>query len=49
MSRRKRRKFTTEFKAETVKLIRESGRSIGDISSPANYEANAETERKAAA
>jgi len=31
MARRKRRKFTSEFKAETIKLIRESGRSIGDI------------------
>jgi transposase-like protein len=31
MTRRKRRKFTPEFKAETVKLIRESGRSIGEI------------------
>ena len=31
MARRKRRKFTPEFKAETVKLIRESGRSIGEI------------------
>ena len=31
MSRRSRRKFTDEFKAETVKLIRESGRSIGSV------------------
>jgi transposase len=31
MAKRKRRKFTPEFKAETVKLIRESGRSIGEI------------------
>jgi len=28
MGRRKRRKFTDEFKAETVRLIRETGRSI---------------------
>ena len=28
---RKRRKFTPEFKAETVKLIRESNRSVGGI------------------
>src|SRR3569832_1257711 len=31
MSRRKRRKFTPEFKAETVRLVREGGRSIGLI------------------
>lgn len=31
MSRRNRRKFTDEFKAETVKLIRESGRSVGSV------------------
>ncbi|MFQ5352258.1 MAG: transposase [Candidatus Binatia bacterium] len=32
LARRTRRKFTAEFKAETVKLIRESDRSIGEIS-----------------
>jgi transposase len=31
MARQKRRKFTAEFKAETVKLIRESDRSVGQI------------------
>jgi transposase-like protein len=31
MSRRSRRKFTDEFKVETVKLIRESGRSVGSV------------------
>ena len=31
MSRRNRRKFTDEFKAETVKLIRESGRTVGSV------------------
>ena len=31
MTRQKRRKFTAEFKAETVKLIRESDRSVGAI------------------
>jgi len=31
MGRRHRRKFTDEFKAETVKLIRESGRTVGSI------------------
>jgi len=31
MAKRKRRKFTPEFKAETVRLIRESGRSIGEV------------------
>jgi len=31
MSRRKRRAFTPEFKTETVRLVRESGRSIGQI------------------
>ena len=31
MSRRNRRKFTDEFKAATVKLIRESGRSAGSV------------------
>jgi transposase len=29
MAKRKRRTFTTEFKAQTVRLIRESGKSIG--------------------
>jgi len=31
MSKRHRRKFTAEFKAETVKLIRESGRTVGSV------------------
>jgi transposase len=31
MGRRHRRKFTDEFKSETVKLIRESGRSAGSV------------------
>jgi len=31
MSRRKRRIFTPEFKAESVRIVRESGRSIGQI------------------
>ena len=31
MARRQRRKFTDEFKAETVRLIRESGRSVGSV------------------
>ncbi len=31
MAKRHRRKFTDEFKAETVKLIRESGRSVGSV------------------
>ncbi len=31
MGKRHRRKFTDEFKAETVKLIRESGRTIGSV------------------
>jgi transposase len=31
MSRRSRRRFTDEFKAETVKLIRESGRSVASV------------------
>jgi len=31
MTRRHRRKFTDEFKAETVKLIRESGRTVGSV------------------
>jgi len=31
MSRRKRRQFTPEFKAESVRLVRESGKSIGLI------------------
>ena len=30
--RKQRRKFTPEFKAETVRLVQESGRSIGDVS-----------------
>ena len=33
MERRKRRKFTPEYKAEVVKLVRTSGKSIGQVSS----------------
>jgi transposase len=32
MAKRHRRKFTDEFKAETVRLIRESGRTVGSVS-----------------
>ncbi len=31
MGKRHRRKFTDEFKAETVKLIRGSGRTVGSV------------------
>lgn len=31
MKRRKRRKFTPEYKAEVVKLIKTSGKSIGQV------------------
>ncbi len=31
MTKRHRRKFTDEFKAETVKLIRTSGRTVGSV------------------
>jgi transposase len=31
MARRPRRKFTPEFKAETVKLVRESGKTVGQV------------------
>ena len=31
MSRRKRRRFTPEFKAETVRLVEESDKSIGEL------------------
>lgn len=31
MAKRRRRKFTAEFKAETVRLVRESEESIGQI------------------
>lgn len=31
MSRRKRRSFTPEFKAEAVALVKRSGRSIGQV------------------
>lgn len=31
MGKRKRRSFTAEFKAETVRLIRETGKSIGEV------------------
>ena len=31
MAKRKRRAFTTEFKTQTVRLIRESGKSIGEV------------------
>jgi transposase-like protein len=32
MGRRKRRRFTPEYKAEVVKLVRTSGKSIGQVS-----------------
>lgn len=32
MAKRHRRKFKDDFKAETVDLIRESGRSVGSVS-----------------
>jgi transposase len=31
MSKRRRRKFTDEFKAETVKLIQGTGKSVGEV------------------
>ena len=31
VARRKRRSFSDEFKAETVKLVRDSGKSVGAI------------------
>ena len=31
MAKRKRRSFTKEFKADTVRLVREGGRSIGAV------------------
>jgi len=31
MARRARRKFSPEFKAETVKLVRESGKTVGQV------------------
>ena len=31
MAKRKRRTFTTEFKAQTVRLVRESGKSVGAV------------------
>jgi transposase len=31
MAKRKRRAFTQEFKAETVRLVRESGKSVGAV------------------
>jgi transposase len=33
MGRRKPRKFTPEYKAEVVKLVRTSGKSVGQVSS----------------
>jgi transposase len=32
MERRQRRKFTPEYKAEVVKLVRTSGKSVGQVS-----------------
>ncbi len=32
MARRERRKFTDEYKAEVIALVRSSGKSIGEIS-----------------
>lgn len=31
MARRARRKFSPQFKAETVKLVRESGKAVGEV------------------
>jgi transposase-like protein len=31
MAKRKRRAFTKEFKAETVRLVRDSGKSVGAV------------------
>src|SRR2546422_474604 len=31
MERRKRRKFTAEYKAEVVRLVRTSGKSVGQV------------------
>jgi len=31
VAKRKRRRFTPEFKAETVRLVREGSRSIGEV------------------
>ena len=31
MSKRRRRKFTNEFKAETVKLILQSGKTVAEV------------------
>src|SRR3954464_11162509 len=31
MDRRKRRKFTREYKAEVVQLVRASGKSVGEV------------------
>jgi transposase len=36
MTKRHRRKFTDEFKAETVKLIKTSGRSVGSVARKLN-------------
>ncbi len=36
MTKRHRRKFTDEFKAETVKLVRTSGRTIGSVARELN-------------
>ncbi len=32
MAKRKRRKFTGEYKAEVVRLVREGGKTIGEVS-----------------
>ena len=31
MAKRKRRAFTSEFKTQTVRLVRDSGKSIGEV------------------
>ena len=36
MAKRKRRAFTKEFKAQTVRLVRDSGKSIGAIARELN-------------
>ncbi len=36
MTKRHRRKFTDEFKAETIKLIQTSGRTVGSVAQELN-------------
>jgi len=40
MKKRSRRKFTSEYKAEVVRLVRDGGKTIGEAVSKTGFEAS---------